>query len=209
MKPTAFLKKLIIILFTLCLFIFNPSQALAATMSLSPASNNLVKGRTYNLSVYINTEGANIVSVDARISYEPSKVSILSVTQGDIFTSPLLNDYANGLVRLSAGSLGSSVFNGIHGLLGTIRFTAIETGSTNFTITSSSLIVDSTTNDRLSGTTNATYLIGLTDNNGHLPPTGLFDNWGNVSIVAGTVIILAGFDMIYQVRQNNKKKNYA
>jgi hypothetical protein len=169
------------------------------------------------MKVYINSAGANIVGADAIINYNTSKITIQSITQGSIFSTYPLKTYFGGVLKISGLTLnGDSPFNGSQGLFATIHFRANTTGTANFTFTytsgqttDSNVTGEGTAGDLLNGITNAVYTIGASDNNGTLPPTGLFDKWGGVSIVAGAVIILAGFDMVYQVRQNNKKKSYA
>lgn len=184
----------------------------AATLSLSPATATLTAGQAYDMQVVVNTEGVGIVSADVRVNYDPSKVTILSITPGTIFSvSTAQNISSNYLTISRAIPNGGTPYNGTNGVYATIRFTARETGSAAFTIpfttgTTSETILASGANNLLTGVTNATYginpqVLGTSTPGNNLPDTSIFDDLGIYSYVIGLLAIAIGGNEIYQLKK--------
>lgn len=118
----------------LILFLASPAYALAATLTLSPASGTFNKGCNFNVNIKIDSAGQQVDGTDAIILYDQSKLTA-SITAGTIFPEYPGTNADNEAGRLTVSGLASisSVFSG-QGTLATINFTVKENAATGATI---------------------------------------------------------------------------
>ena len=118
----------------LFLFLVPASQVWAinkAFFSLSSPDTLPKVGETFNIDITLNTDGANVKSADAVLTFDPAKLSVVSLTPGAIFDSyPTKNFDALGNIKLSGAMTSATAsFSGI-GKFGTITFKGDSSGTT-------------------------------------------------------------------------------
>lgn len=168
MKTIKIITIIIIITFIL------PSTALAATLSLSPATGTLNKSCGFALTVTLDTQGTQTDGTDAILVYDPARFTATSILNGTIYSDyPGSNiDSATGRVTISGLASVASPFSG-KGTLATVNFTVQDNatvGATAVTFdfdpnnkaktTDSNVVERGTVADVLSGVTNGSYTIG-------------------------------------------------
>lgn len=123
----------------------------AGSFSLVPATGT---GSEFTVQLVVDTGGESTIESDAVLHYDPAILQVTSVTFGDLYPENIKNeDPANGMLSMYSffsGSNPTDVFQG-SGVLATIRFTGLVSGSSDVTIdctkgsTSDSNIISSTT----------------------------------------------------------------
>jgi hypothetical protein len=152
------------------------SPAMAATLSLSPASGLVNKGCAFGVSVQLNTGGVDVDGTDVILKYNPKQFTVSSVVNGSIFNDYPGNSIDNAAGKVSIYALASqnTSFTG-SGIVATVNFTpATDLAATSPTIsfdfdsasptktTDSNVTQKGTTSDILSSVTNGTYTLGTT-----------------------------------------------
>lgn len=111
-------------------------------VSLSPRSGSYVAGSTFEVPLLINTNGASINSIDIKVNFDHTKLSVVEPSGGKSFISfwsesPKYNNL-DGTIRyigtISEGFVSES------GLVAMITFKALSSGATIVDIDSSSKI---------------------------------------------------------------------
>lgn len=110
-----------------------------AFLSLSPPDSLPRAGETFNLDITLNTDEARVKSADAVLSFDPAKISVVSLTPGAIFDSyPKKNFDTAGNINLSGAMAETTAsFSGI-GKLGTITFKGLASGTTTISFSCTS-----------------------------------------------------------------------
>ncbi len=127
-----------------------------ATISVSPRTATFTEGSTFELPIFLNTEGQSINAVELRIKFDQSKLNIIRPS-GDksiigVWLEPPTYNNTNGTAKLTG-----VIPNGIttnSGLVATITFKAVATGEATVSFSSDSHVL---LNDGL-GTEAATQL---------------------------------------------------
>lgn len=142
--------------------IFFSQAAWAATINYSPASGTQYVGSSFNVGIYVNTQGAATNSYQADIRFPADKLDVTSVsTGGSICTLfPFQPSYGSGTAQIQCG-LPSPGYNGTSGKLGTVTFRAKSTGSAVVTLASSSQVLanDGSGTNVLTSLGNATFTV--------------------------------------------------
>ena len=161
---------IIIIIITVIL----PSSALAATLSVSPATGTFNKGCSVTLSINLNTVSAKTDGTDAILVYDPTRFSATSILNGTIYSDyPGSNiDSQTGRITVSGLASVNSPYTG-SGTLATVNLTVLDAapaGATAITFdfdpnnkaktTDSNVVEQGTVADVLSGVTNGSFVIG-------------------------------------------------
>ncbi|MBU1102666.1 fibronectin type III domain-containing protein [Patescibacteria group bacterium] len=133
------MKKYFLIVFLLTFiigfFVVLPAQAALvgnttqATLSLSPATGSYNANDTFQVSIYINTNGRTIDTVAAYLSYDRVHFSATSIdVTGSVFTMQAENiiDPINGKIKITRGIPYPSTVNSSNGLVARINFTALS-----------------------------------------------------------------------------------
>jgi hypothetical protein len=110
------------------IFLSSPALAMAATLSLSPATGTANRGCTLSLKIQLDTEGSNSDGTDAILLYDPTRFSAqnTSIQNGSIYPDFPGNsvDSSKGVVSISGISVGQP-FNG-SGTLATVNFQVLD-----------------------------------------------------------------------------------
>ena len=164
----------IIIIITIITIILTPATAMAATLSLSPASGTFNKSCSFTLTVELDAGGAETDGTDAILLYDPARFSATQILNGTIYSDyPGGNiDSRNGKITLSGIASSTSTFSG-KGTLARINFTvldAAQTGASAITFdfdpqnrsktTDSNVVERGTVSDVLTSVTNGSYIVG-------------------------------------------------
>ena len=160
-------------------------SATAATLSVSPTSQNINNGQNFTVSIMLNTSGQSIAGSDVFLNFNPSILQVVDadsntggvqVSAGSLMQNTLVNSVDNGLGKISLSQVASagSTFTG-SGVLATVNFRAVAAGTSpvtfDFTLGStvdSNIAIDG--EDILSEVGNAGFTI-LTETD-NAEPTG-------------------------------------
>ena len=149
------------------------SEAIAATLSLSPSSGTFNRGCAFKLNVNVDTAGAQTDGTDAVIRFDPTRVLATQITAGTIYNDyPGTNIDSTGKITISGLASVSSPFSGT-GTLAAIDFNVPSTAPTGATAvtfefdpndpaktTDSNVVERNTVRDVLTAVTNGNYTIG-------------------------------------------------
>lgn len=148
----------------LALFLFSFSAVNAQNMTLNPASVTKTVNEQFTVDLILDTQNKPIVGVDAKITYDPTIIEILGVTNGDFFDDGASN-YSNSgtLYILGAFSQALRAETGT-GKVATITLRGKKEGVDKLTFvcstqTNDSNILDATSNDliKCDGVKGGTY----------------------------------------------------
>lgn len=144
-------------------FYFQPVKA--ATFSAGPSAGTFTVGSTFDVSVYLNTEGKIINAVEASLSFPPDKLQLVSPSAGKsvigVWTvQPSVNNQL-GRIDLQGGIPGG--INVSSGLVTTLTFRVKSVGSSvvKFLDNSKALLHDGKGTNDLNDTTNGVYNLVL------------------------------------------------
>lgn len=165
---------IIIFITIITVILTQPALAVAATLSLNPASGTFNKGCNFALNIDLDTTGTQTDGTDAILLYDQSRFTATTIQNGTIYSDyPGSNiDSANGKITISGLASVSSAFSG-KGTLATVNFKVIDAaaaGATQITFdfdpnnktktTDSNVVERGTVVDVLSAVTNGSYTIG-------------------------------------------------
>ncbi|MFM2381354.1 MAG: hypothetical protein RLZZ76_121 [Candidatus Parcubacteria bacterium] len=131
---------LVLFVFGVTFFSFAPAS-LAATLSVSPATGVYTAGQTFSVKVVVNTSGAAVNAADGTLKFNPSEVSVVSVSKGSIFSlwtaEPSFSNSA-GTISFSGGS--PTGYTGAAGTVVTATLRAKTAGSPKVSFSSGSVL---------------------------------------------------------------------
>ncbi len=146
-------------------FIFSLNYTEAATLSASPTAGTFTVGSTFEVSVFLNSEGKTVNAVEASLSFPPDKLQLVSPSTGKsvigVWTvQPNVNNQT-GRIDLQGGIPGG--VNVSSGLVTTLTFRVKSVGSAiiRFLDNSKVLLHDGRGTNDLSDTTNGVYNLVL------------------------------------------------
>lgn len=107
-----------------------------AKFSLSPPDLLPRVGEIFNVDITLTTDGAHVKSADAVFTFDPAKLSVISLTPGQLFDSyPTKTFDTLGNIKLSgAMTVATASYSGV-GKFGSIAFKGITAGTTTVSIT--------------------------------------------------------------------------
>lgn len=166
-------KKALLFLFFAVIFLLTPQIALAATLTLNPATGTVNRGCNFSVNVDMNAQGAQTDGTDAIIKYDPTRFTATTITNGSIYPDYPGNSIdQTGRINISGLASPETAFSG-SGTLATINFVVAQnapTGTTTLTFdfdpnnkqktTDSNVVERGTIVDLLSSVTNGTYTVG-------------------------------------------------
>ncbi|MBI4033926.1 MAG: hypothetical protein HY378_00040 [Candidatus Brennerbacteria bacterium] len=150
--------------------LFGVERAEAASLKLGPTVGTFTVGSTFDVSIFLDTEGETINALDASLSFPPDKLQIVLPTTGQsiisVWTSqPRFNNLA-GTVSLRGGLPGGiNVSSGLVTTL-TFRVKSVGTAVLRFLDDSRVFLHDGKGTDALRDTQNGIYSLILP------PPAG-------------------------------------
>lgn len=164
------MSKFIPILFLLILFPL-AINAESASLYLSPHSGTFFVGSTFDISVFVNTEGNIINAVEVNLKFPPDLLQVTSPTAGASFISVWADQpsYSNkeGIISFKGGVPAPGIKTSA-GLVSTITFRAKVPGIATISFLDSSkiLLADGKGTNILKSTANGEYILVLQ------PPAG-------------------------------------
>lgn len=131
-----------VIAITAAVLFFCAQEASAAILQVNSDSGIISPGNTATLYISVNSEGVSINNAEARISYSPDVIDVLSVSKGSSIFSlwveePAFSNYA-GTITFSGG-LPNPGFSGVNGPIMTAVVRAKKAGRAEFAITSAAV----------------------------------------------------------------------
>lgn len=157
------------------------AQSSSASLALSPSSGTLPLNTTFDVGLYLNTNGAQIDGLDAKIIYEPAKLQAQSIsTNLEMFPSYPTKEInaTGGQINIQGvASLSTPYSNTSPIQVATIRLKTLTEATTTLRIdftpgasTDSNVTEHGTNLDILTSITGATYTISPTATASPPPP---------------------------------------
>ncbi len=201
MRKSSFQKTLICLVLLMGV-LATPVSAMAATLSLSPATGTFNRGCNFSLNVDVDTAGTQTDGTDAIIIYDPTRFSVTSITSGSIYEDYPGNndDPATGKITVSGLASVTQAFTG-KGTLATLNFSVKANAPTGTTpvrfdfdpndktkTTDSNVVERGTVVDVLNAVTNGNYTVGtgVCTAGGAPAPGGAITNPGGGGIIGTT-----------------------
>lgn len=132
----------LVLVFAFC--VLGSAKAQSASVYLAPYNGTFLVGSTFNVSIFVNTEGNSINAVELNLKFPPSLLQVTSPTAGSSFISVWANQpsYSNtdGTLNFAGGVPGTGI-NTSAGLVSTITFRAKATGKAVISILGSSKVL--------------------------------------------------------------------
>ena len=159
-----------IVFFVIISFFGITTSAKAATLSASPSAGTFEVGSTFDVSVFLNTEGETINAIEISLSFPVDKLQLVSPSAGqsiiDIWTAPPDFDNQTGRINFQGGIPGG--IKADKGLVTKLTFRARAVGNATirFLDSSKTLLHDGKGTDVLRNTVNGIYSLVLP------PPAG-------------------------------------
>lgn len=155
---------------TLGIFLAGKAQN-AASLYLASPGGTFAVGDTFTVSLYVNTGGASINAIQADLFFPPDKLQVVSPSSGRSFIETWVTQptYSNTKGTLHfAGAVPNPGISTNAGLISTITFRVVNTGTANiqFLDTSKVLLNDGQGTDVLNSVTGSIYTLTLP------PPAG-------------------------------------
>ncbi len=140
--------------------VFN--KTFAASLYFSPDSGDFIVGDSFEISVFVDTEGEYVNAIDITLKFDPKIIQIVnpagSRSSIEVWVSPPIYSNIDGTIRF-IGGIPSPGINNSKGLISTITFRAIQPGKTSITFSDSSKVLRNDPNgtDILSSYREGTY----------------------------------------------------
>ncbi|MDO8530140.1 MAG: cohesin domain-containing protein [bacterium] len=151
-------------------FFASAPKAEAATLSVGPTSGTFTVGSTFDVSLYLNTEGQSVNTLGIEMSFSPDKLQLVSPSAGksiiSVWAAPPKFNNQSGRIELQGGIPGGvNVSNGLITTL-TFRVKSVGTSVLKFLDASRVLLNDGLGTDALKDTSSGIYQLILP------PPAG-------------------------------------
>ena len=152
------------VLFLLTPFLFGfqvRAQESSVRLLLSPKTESVTVGDTFDLSVYVGTGGQTVNAIEAELTFPPNKLQIVAPSVGksvlDVWVGQPSYSNVNGTIGFR-GTILNPGLNTTHGLISTMTFRVRSTGKAVITFTNGSkvLLNDGKGTNVLSDTNGAT-----------------------------------------------------
>lgn len=174
------MKTITIIIIIIFITVILPQAALAATLSLSPASGTFNRNCDFSLTIDLDTTGTQTDGTDAILRYDSSRFTAKNIVSGTIYPDYPGNNICEnnalcpgaGKITVSGLAAVSTPFSG-KGSLATINFTVLPNAQNTATAitfdfdpndktktTDSNVVERGTVADVLSSVINGNYTIG-------------------------------------------------
>jgi hypothetical protein len=134
-----------------------------ASLSLTPAIGTYAPGQAVDVKVNVNTGGGQVNAVEADFTYPTAQLQYKSVDDaGSVFGLSAFTSASGGTIKLARATNGGTPPYTGTGLVATIHFTALASGSASLAFLTSSHVLRSTdSTDILATTTGAVYTIAV------------------------------------------------
>ncbi len=141
---SGWMKRVIVVCFLAATYFATVSAAEAATLSVSPGTGVYTSNSTFTVRVAVNTSGKSINAAEGTLSFNPSELSVVSVTRsGSIFNlwvaEPSFSNSA-GTISFSGGL--PSGYTGGSGNIMSVTFKAKGSGASKVSFSSASVLAN-------------------------------------------------------------------
>jgi hypothetical protein len=129
------------LLLVITLFLASSAFVHAASLSISPSTGVYTAGQVFSARVIVNTNGASVNAADGTLKFNPSEITVLSVSKGPIFnlwTSEPTFSNAAGSITFSGGS--PTGYTGSSGTVISITFKAAAAGNPKVSFSGGSVL---------------------------------------------------------------------
>lgn len=145
----------------------------SAALSILPSSGSYAVGKTFTVSVMLDSGGTGVNAADGKISFDPTLLTVQSVSKGNSIFNLWVADpsFSNtdGTIDFSGG--GTNAYTGSSGDVFDIVFKAQKAGTASASFLSgSALAADGQGTDVLGAKNGATFTLGGTGSSGTTPP---------------------------------------
>ena len=153
-----------------CFLFLSADLAQATTLTIGPAGGTFSVGSTFDVSIFVNTQGKTINALEINLQFPPDKLQVASSLAGQsiisVWTSQPRFNNQNGTILIAGGIPGG--INMSNGLITTITFRVRSVGGANikFSDETKVLLNDGFGTEDLSQTNNGVYQLVLP------PPAG-------------------------------------
>ncbi|TSC76188.1 MAG: Uncharacterized protein G01um101431_809 [Parcubacteria group bacterium Gr01-1014_31] len=142
----------------------------AASLSIGPATGTVTVDSTFDISLFVNTEGDTVNALEVSVSFPPDKLQLVSPTAGksviELWTGPPRFNNLTGRIDLQGGIPGGLKVSQGQVIKLTFRARSVGTALVKFLDNSKVLNHDGRGTDVLGSTSNGIYQIELP------PPAG-------------------------------------
>jgi hypothetical protein len=141
----------------------NPAEAAGATISLSPRSGTYKVGKSFKVSVMLNSGGgAGVNAAEGVVKFDPNFISVTNTSYTssifELWTTKPAYSNTRGDITFAGGS--PSAYKGSGGTIFTITFNALKSGTANVTFSSGlALAADGQGTNILSGFGSGKYIL--------------------------------------------------
>ena len=127
-----FIKKArLVFYYAIFLSVISITPVYAAELFLSPSSGTFTVGSTFNVSLFLNTQGESVNTISSVLLFPPDKLQLVSPTIGQsvvsVWTAQPMFDNQKGIVNLTGGIPGG--INVKSGLIASLTFRVKQVGS--------------------------------------------------------------------------------
>jgi hypothetical protein len=142
--------------------LFYATPAFAATLKLSPDTGVYTAGATFSVRIAVNTQGKPINAAEGELSFNPSDLSVVSVSKaGSIFSLWTREpEFSNSTGRVTFGGGSPSGYTGSAGTVATVTFRTKHAGTANVVYTAGTVLAaDGMGTNVLSGMQGGSYTV--------------------------------------------------
>jgi hypothetical protein len=145
-----------------------PENTFAATLALSPSSGTYLVNQTFDVSVVLDTSGAETGGTDVIVLFDNTKLNLIDILPGSLYVQYIGENISNSTGRATISGIASSTSNLYSGAgtFATLRFRTLETGTANVSfeytlnnLNDTNVAVINKSGDSLTSVQNATYTI--------------------------------------------------
>jgi hypothetical protein len=164
------IKRLVLLLQFIFVFFLMTGTAHAATLSLSPSTGTFSVGSTFDVSIFMDTNGKSVNALAISLDFPPDMLQVVSPSLGQsvigVWTSAPRFDNTNGKISLQGGIPGGITASDALISTVTFRVKSVGTAIVKFLDGSKTLLNDGLGTNSLSQTTSAVFNLKLP------PPAG-------------------------------------
>ncbi len=147
-----------------CIFgaLFFAQSVDAATLRVSPSTGVYTAGKTFTVSVLLNTEGKSVNAADGQLSYNPRELQVVSVSRASSIFNLWTEEptFSSGAGTITFGGGSPSGYKGTNGTIVAVTFKALGAGTpkVNF-VSGSALAADGMGTNVLTSMNGGTFTI--------------------------------------------------
>ncbi|MCB9811894.1 hypothetical protein H6783_03195 [Candidatus Nomurabacteria bacterium] len=136
-----FYKTVLAVFFGSVFFLVSFTTVLAATLSASPSTGVYTAGGTFTTRIVVNTSGQAINAAEGTLKFDPSTLSVVSLSKGSIFSLWAVEPtFSNSAGTISFGGGSPTGYTGSAGTVLSVTFRAKAAGTAKVTFSNGSVL---------------------------------------------------------------------